>query len=229
MDNVTLLKEIKNQITDEFQKNCPKRTKRLKKIKEKDITVEDAPNIICRQFDYKCTGVGKTVDELKKTFSMEKEFRSNSAYFSDGRMEPVEKELKELLGNLFKPSMLGGYDDHQNRKRIVKSDAQRKLTQEYRLSNAELLDSRVDDFECAFLTKRTCKYSPVVIKESTGSNNEVVIGYITTNENGDEKFILESEPSTKTNGCLIAGLGIVFPPLLILYAIYYFRKKKNPF
>lgn len=237
MEKQTVLAQLRNYITGQWGEQNKALVAQLMDLTENEIIFADPTYIIGCDVEYSCTGRGCIVGEYEdRYFPLTKNFATSfSLYKGDGvSIDRYFEDYKTAgLGDAFKPRPYS--EDYIVD--LLEQDAHKKLNSEFAMYNAigERLYTKINDYECHEQTVFQCPYTPiyVMLKDSNGQNKQQLIGYLKTeNEVESLEFDIKIKKNDNKNdnpqtlGCLFVGLGILFPPLLIVYAIYWLINKK---
>lgn len=224
MEKFFILKELKDYI-----KKTNNKAKDFLNINESDIEFGESQTVVCRKFKYTCKAVGeKFANDIR--FPVTKTFDSDAKWFYNNDKNIAtnfliayleSKELFEELGGVFDESDILAALDH---------DAFFKLRAELKMYQCRVLPEtvRIEDYEEIYFSSRP--FTPIYFNTST---KKKLLGYVTELSSGEKLiFDINSKHSNKSNAdikpnWLIIAIGIFYLPVLIIYLIYYFIKKKK--
>lgn len=243
MDEKTILAELKKYIAGDWGKQNPKFAERFSKLEEKDIEIGEAPDIIFKWYDYNATGVGER-DSDEQKFPLTRNFKSNEMYFTHGEKRAVSKELNAYVAskkklNLFGQDVYFCVFDINDIEGALMHDARKKFKEEFRMYGASHYawhQIRINDYTEStehHLDTRTCQYIPFYANvQDAEEQKTILLGYITNDSKEEIIFEIEKDglkisegAANVGKGCLIIGLGLICPPVLIGYFIYLLWKK----
>ncbi|MBQ3489223.1 MAG: hypothetical protein IJA86_01365 [Clostridia bacterium] len=229
MNKQTVLDQLKKYISGQWGDQNKELAQQLCNITEKDISFANPTYIIGCDTDYSCTGRGCIVNQYEERyFPLTKNFKTSfELYKGDGA--GVERYHKDIsVGNILKALP---YNEN-NIVLLLEADAYKKLKSEFSMYNAiaERVSIKINDYTCHERTSYLCPYTPIyaMLKDANGQSKQKLIGYIKT-ENGTETLEIgieeEKSENKKSMGCMVIGLGILCPPILIAYGLYLCVKK----
>ena len=230
MEKQTVLAQLKKYIAGQWGETHKTLAAQLMNLTESDIVFADPTYIFGCDIKYSCTGRGCIIEENEERhFPLTKSFGASfELYKGDGAA--VERYHKDSdFSDILKawPYQEDYIVD------LLEHDAYKKLNSEFSMYNAigERLYTKINDYECTEQTVVQCPYTPIyaILKDSNGQSKQQLIGYLKTEnevENLEIDIDTKQNNNPKTMGCLFIGLGLLFPPLLIVYAIYWLVKKK---
>ena len=222
MEKSVILQELKSY----FEKNG---NHSLLNFQESDIDIGSTQNVFCRKFKYVCTAAGQKFGGDFR-FPLTKTYDSEAKWFFEGNKTLATNFLIAYIGSKDILDELGGVFEEVSYTSAIESDAYWKLRNDFRMYDCQVLPEtiRIDDWEETYISSPI--FNPIFL---TTADKKELIGYIVKNSVG-EKIILDlnqkhkkkKEKDDKPNWFIII-LGIFWFPILIVYLIYYFGKKKK--
>lgn len=231
MDKNTVLAQLKNHISGQWGEQNKELAAQLNNLTVKDISFAEPSYIKEYLIEYSCTGSGCIVGKIEdQNFPLTKSFQTSLQLYV-GDDASVKRYLKD---NSLSTPLDCVYDCESNVVNILRLDASKQLRSEFSMYNAiaESSSVKINNYSRNERSSFLCPYTAIyaILKDSNGQTQKQLIGYVVT-KNGKETLEIDIEikksDSKKSMGCLIIGLGIFFPPLWIIYGIYWYLKKEK--
>jgi len=242
MEKQTVLAAIKNYVSSDWGRCNPDIAHKLSMLTESDLYISEAPEIIPCYYEYVSTARGEANDMY---FPLTKQFKTPTYYLYAGDEFAAIKDLVVLFGkDFYDTKVVSTSIDNEDWviDKCLRADAENKFRSEFALYNGFVDPTaiRIDEYERYDYNHRDGHFCSIYALTPTPQepNKRILLGYIETRDDKEQVlFDIEGQSTQKNTadkkdyqkllGCLLIGIGIFFPPVLIAYLVYLYVNKKK--